>query len=161
MGFPMADLTAWRLCRDAGIMSAIVKTRKRRGKTPGQPVCDDLVRHDFTASGPNQLWLVDITEHRTREGKLYLCAVKDVFSPRIVGYSISDRMKAGIAVDGLDHTLMRGGHVTGCVVHSDRGSQFRSRKFLRASEDHGLLGSLGEWGLPGITRPWNCFSRRR
>ncbi|BDE14937.1 hypothetical protein MKCMC460_37970 [Mycobacterium sp. 20KCMC460] len=49
---------------------------------------DDLVERDFTAEGPNQLWLSDITEHRTGEGKLYLCAIKDVFSNRIVGYSI-------------------------------------------------------------------------
>lgn len=123
-GFPMADRTAWRLCNQSGIMSAIVKTRKRRGKKPGPPVCNDLVRRDFTAGGPNQLWLVDITENRTREGKLYLCAVKDVFSRRTVGYSIADRMKARIAVDALNHAVTRRGHVTGCVIHSDRGSQF-------------------------------------
>ena len=73
-GFPMADRTAWRLCNQSGIMSAIVKTRKRRGKKPGPPVCDDLVERNFTATGANELWLVDITEHPTREGKLYLCA---------------------------------------------------------------------------------------
>ena len=54
---------------------------------------DDLVRRDFTATGPNELWLTDITEHWTREGKLYLCAIKDVFSNRIVGWSIDSRMK--------------------------------------------------------------------
>ncbi len=73
-GFSMADRTAWRLCNQSGIMSAIVKTRKRRGKKPGPPVCDDLVERNFTATGANELWLVDITEHPTREGKLYLCA---------------------------------------------------------------------------------------
>lgn len=52
------------------------------------PVHDDLVQRDFTADGPNRLWLADITEHRTAEGKLYLCAIKDVWSHRIVGYSI-------------------------------------------------------------------------
>jgi transposase InsO family protein len=112
-------------------MSAIVKTRKRRGKKPGPPVCDDLVERNFTATGANELWLVDITEHPTREGKLYLCAVKDVFSRRIVGYSIADRMKARIAVDAVNNAVARRGDVIGCVVHSDRGSQFRSRKFLR------------------------------
>ena len=119
----MADRTAWRLCNQSGIMSAIVKTRKRRGKKPGPPVCDDLVERNFTAGGPNQLWLVDITEHRTREGKLYLCAVKEVFSRRIVGYSISDRMKARLAVDAVNNAVARRGHVSGCIVHSDRGSQ--------------------------------------
>jgi putative transposase len=157
LGFPMADRTAWRLCRDAGIMSAIVKTRKKHGKKPGPPVCDDLVQRDFTASGPNQLWLVDITEHRTREGKLYLCAVKDVFSRRIVGYSISDRMKARIAVDAVNNAVSRRGDVTGCVVHSDRGSQFRSRKFLRALEHHGLVGSMGRVGAAGDNAAMESF----
>ena len=75
------------------------------------------------------------TEHRTGEGKLYLCAVKDVFSGRIVGYSIADRMKARLAVDAVASAVARrgvdGATVAGCVVHSDRGSQFRSRKVPR------------------------------
>lgn len=52
---------------------------------PGPPVHDDLVKRDFTAAGPNQLCLAEITEHRTGEGKLYLCALKDVWSNRVVG----------------------------------------------------------------------------
>ena len=71
------------------------------------------------------------TEHPTGEGKLYLCAVKDVFSGRIVGYSIADRMKARLAVDALACVARRGDDgaaVAGCVVHSDRGCQFRSQK---------------------------------
>ena len=156
-GFPMADRTAWRLCRDAGIMSSIVKTRKRRGKKPGPPVCDDLVNRDFRATAANELWLVDITEHRTREGKLYLCAVKDVFSRRIVGYSISDRMKARIAVDAVNNAVARRGDVTGCIVHSDRGSQFRSRKFLHALTSHGLVGSMGRVGAAGDNAAMESF----
>lgn len=157
MGFPMADRTAWRLCNQSGIMSAIVKTRKRRGKKPGPPVSDDLVRRDFTATAANELWLVDITEHRTREGKLYLCAVKDVFSRRIVGYSISDRMKARIAVDPANSAVVRLGHINGCVVHSDRGSQFRSRKFLRALECHEPVGSMGRVGAAGDNAAMESF----
>lgn len=122
------------------MMFAIVKTRKRRGKKPGLPVSGDLVNPSFTATAPNGLWLVGITEHWTREGKLYLCAIKDVFSRRIVGYSISDRMKARLAVDALNNAVARRGSVTGCMVHSDRGSQFRSRKFIHALRHHGLVG---------------------
>jgi transposase InsO family protein len=157
LGFPMADRTAWRLCNQSGIMSAIVKTRKRKGKTPGPPVCDDLVQRDFTAGGPNQLWLVDITEHRTREGKIYLCAVKDVFSRRIVGYSIAERMKARLAVDAVNNAVSRRGNVTGCIVHSDRGSQFRSRKFLHALTAHGLVGSMGRVGAAGDNAAMESF----
>ncbi len=65
-----------------------------RGQDPGPAVHDDLVMRDFTASAPDKVWLTDITEHPTGEGKLYLCAIKDVCSNRIVGYSLSDRMTA-------------------------------------------------------------------
>ena len=108
------------------------------------PAHDDRVRRDFNAERTNQLWLTDITEHRTREGKVYMCAVKDVWSNRIVGYSISDRMKSKIAVDALNMAVARRGSVAGCIVHSDRGSQFRSRKFLAALRRHQLKGSMGQ-----------------
>ncbi|GGU89075.1 hypothetical protein GCM10010178_92400 [Lentzea flava] len=84
------------------------------------------------------MWLADITEHRTTEGRLYLCAVKDVCSNRIVGYSIDSRMKSRLAVTALTNAVARRGDVAGCVVHTGRGSQFRSRKFVRALARHGL-----------------------
>jgi transposase InsO family protein len=94
------------------------------------------------------LWLVDITEHWTSGGKLYLCAIKDCFSNKIVGYSIDSRMKARLAVAALENAVARrrveGAEVAGCIVHADRGSQFRSRKFHRALSRHGLVGSMGQ-----------------
>lgn len=66
-------------------------------KDPGPAVHDDLVRRVFSAPAPNLVWLTDITEHPTSEGKLYACAIKDVFSNRIVGYALSDRMTADLA----------------------------------------------------------------
>ncbi|GAB3453706.1 hypothetical protein GCM10027436_54730 [Actinophytocola sediminis] len=86
------------------------------------------------------------TEHRTTEGKLYLCAVKDVCSNRIVGYSIDSRMKSRLAVTALINAVARRDEITGCVVHTDRGSQFRSRKFVRALARQGLAGSMGRVG---------------
>ncbi|GAA2518613.1 hypothetical protein GCM10010407_05200 [Rarobacter incanus] len=62
------------------------------------------------------------TEHKTAEGKLYLCAIKDVFSGRIVGYSIDSQMKSRLAVQALENAASMRGDVAGCVVHSDRGS---------------------------------------
>src|SRR5271163_3192747 len=62
------------------------KGRKASGKTPGPPVADDLVQRDFSAPAPDMVWLTDITEHPTLEGKLYMASLKDVFSNRIVGY---------------------------------------------------------------------------
>ncbi|BCI87663.1 hypothetical protein NIIDMKKI_28690 [Mycobacterium kansasii] len=65
------------------------------------------------------MWLADITEHRTGEGKLYVCAIKDVFSNRIVGYSIDSRMKSRLATQALASAVARRGDVAGCIVHSD------------------------------------------
>lgn len=115
---------------------------KKRGLTrkAGPPVHDNHVRRDFTAAAPDQLWLTDITEHRTDEGKLYLCAIKDVYSNRIVGYSIDSRMKASLALSALRNAIALREPV-GTLVHSDRGSQFRSNAFVRT-----LKGSMGRVG---------------
>jgi putative transposase len=119
----------------------------KRGLTrrPGPPVHDDLVLRDFTAPAPNRLWLTDITEHPTAEGKLYLCAVKDASSKRIVGYSIDSRMTSELAVNALRNALaLRGGVTT--IVHSDRGSQFRSHAYVRTLRQAQLRGSMGRVG---------------
>jgi len=143
-GHEVSERRVWRICSQAQIVAAHARSRSRRAR-PGPAVHDDLVRRDFTAPGPNRLWLTDITEHPTAEGRLYLCAVKDVWSRRIVGYSIADRMPSALAVDALEMAVARRGpgHVTGCVVHADRGSQFRSRTYVDALARHGLTGSMG------------------
>lgn len=153
----MAERTAWRICSDNGWWSAFGKKRGKNGKRPGPPVHDDLVKRNFTAEAPNQLWLTDITEHRTGEGKLYLCAIKDVYSNRIVGYSIDFRMKSRLAVTALNNAVARRGDVAGCIVHSDRGSQFRSRKFVRAIGGHEMVGSMGRVGAAGDNAAMESF----
>ena len=122
-------------------------------------VVDDKgrVRHEFTATGPNELWLADITEHWTGEGKLYVCAIKDVYSNRIVGYSIDSRMKSRLAVAALNHAVARRDDVAGCVLHTDRGSQFRSRKFVHALNRHGMVGSMGRVGAAGDNAAMESF----
>ncbi len=157
-GEPMADRTAWRICSDNGWWSAFGKKKARgKGKKVGPPVHDDLVKRDFTADAPNQLWLGDITEHWTSEGKLYVCAFKDVYSNRIVGYSIDSRMKSRLAVAALNNAVARRDDVAGCVVHTDRGSQFRSRKFVRALGRHEMAGSMGRVGAAGDNAAMESF----
>ena len=170
-GEPMAARTAWRICSENGWWSAFGKPKARgHGKKPGPPVHDDLcavvdehgvVRHRFNATAPNDLWLTDITEHGTSEGKLYLCAVKDAYSNRIVGYSIDSRMKSRLAVDALASAVARrrveGADVAGCIVHSDRGSQFRSRKFVHALKRNDLVGSMGRVGAAGDNAAMESF----
>jgi putative transposase len=99
----------------------------------------------FSAERPNLLWLTDITEHPTGEGKLYLCAVKDACTNRIVGYSMAERMTSQLAVDAITNAIALRRPVA-TVVHSDRGSQFRSHAFVRALRDAGLNGSMGRVG---------------
>ncbi|MBB5831381.1 transposase InsO family protein [Brachybacterium aquaticum] len=145
----MCERTTWRICRDNQWWSVFGKQRGKTGKRPGPPVHDDLVKRDFSADDVNEPWLTDITQHWTDEGKLCLCAIEDVFSGRIVGYSISDRMKTRLAVNALDNAVSRRSDAAGCIVHSDRGSQFRSRKFVHALNRHHLIGSMGKVGVAG------------
>jgi putative transposase len=146
-GHEVSDRVVWRICRDMRWWSVFGKPKNRKASKPGTPAHDDLVRRNFTADAPNRLWLSDITEHRTREGKLYVAAVKDVHSNRIVGWAIDERMKARLVVAAIEMAVARrNGDVAGCIVHSDRGSQFRARKVHRALARHGMVGSMGQVG---------------
>ena len=153
----MCERSAWRICRDNGWWSVFGKKRATNGKKPGPPVHDDLVERDFTAEAPGQLWLTDITEHKTAEGKLYMCAIKDICSGRIVGYSIDSRLKARLAVQAPENATARRRDVAGCIVHSDRGSQFRSRKSVHALNRYGLVGSIGKVGAAGDNAAMESF----
>ena len=110
---------------------------------------DDLVRRDFTAQAPNQVWVTDITEHPTTQGKLYCCAIKDLVSNRIVGYALHERMTAQLAVTAL-RTAVASRRPDGVVVvHSDRGPQFRARSFRAVLTAAGLQGSMGRVASAG------------
>ncbi|WOR02327.1 IS3 family transposase [Mycobacterium marinum] len=157
-GFCVAERTVWRICSANGWFSVFGKKKRGKKAKVGAPTHDDLVRRDFTAAGPNQLWLSDITEHPTREGKLYLCAIKDVWSNRIVGYSMAERMESSIAVAALDSAVARrAAKVAGCVLHSDRGSQFRSRKLQQSLFRHRMLASMGQVGSAGDNAAMESF----
>lgn len=145
-----------RLCTQERIWSVFAKKPGLTRKA-GPPVHDDLVKRQFTAHEANQVWLTDITEHRTDEGKLYLCAIKDVYSNRIVGYSLDARMKATLAVSALRNAVATRSPVATTIVHSDRGSQFRSRKFVHALVDNGLQGSMGRVGACGDNAAMESF----
>lgn len=154
-GITAGENRVQRLCAQERIWSIFAK-KKGLSRKAGPPVHDDLVARDFTAPAPNQVWLTDITEHPTAEGKLYLCAIKDVHSNRIVGYSIDSRMKASLAVTALRNAVaLRSPQ--GTVVHSDRGSQFRSRAFVHALAAAGLTGSMGRVGACGDNAAMESF----
>ncbi len=124
---------------------------------------------DFTAPAPNRLFLSDITEHWTGQGKLYLRAVKDLNANRMVGYSIDARMTYSLAVAALDNARRRadGAVVAGCVLHTDPGSQFRSRKLVHQLHRHGMVGLMAAAGDNAATESFfallqkNLLGRRR
>ena len=143
-GYSVSERRVWRLCRDQRVWSTTTKKgRKGSPKTPGPAVHDDLVQRQFSAPCADALWLTDITEHPTAEGKLYLCSIKDLFSNRIVGYAIDERMTAHLAVSALRSAIARRQPNSTVIVHSDRGGQFRSRAFRAVLTAAGLRGSMG------------------
>ncbi len=145
MGFQVGENRVQRLCALQGISSSILK-RRGSGKKSGPAVHDDHVNRDFTADAINVKWLVDITEHWTMEGKVYLCAIKDCASNRIVGYAIDSRM-----------TIILRGRPAGTIAHSDRGGQLRSKKFSMMLRNNGLVGSMGRVASAGDNAAMESF----
>src|SRR3954447_3451043 len=113
-----------RLMREARLSGMV---RRRRGRTtvsvPGIATAPDLVRRDFAPTAPNRLWVADLTEIATWEGKLYLAVVLDCFSRRCVGWAMADHMRAELVVDALEMALCGRRPEIGLVHHSDRGGQ--------------------------------------
>jgi putative transposase len=136
-----------RLMREAGISGLV---RRKRGRTtvsvPGVRVADDLVERQFSPNAPNVLWIADVTYLRTWEGWLYLAAVQDAYSRRIVGWSMADHMRAELVVDALQMAVARRRPDPGLIHHSDQGSQYVSLAFGQAAGDAGIARSMGSKG---------------
>lgn len=132
-----------RLLRLTGRGGIGGNTHKKRRRRPEPAPHEDLVRRRFVADEPNRLWCTDITEHPTGTGKVYCCAVLDVFSRVIVGWSIADHMRSELVVDALQMATWRRQPEPGTIVHADRGSQYTSWVFGHRLRAAGLLGSMG------------------
>jgi transposase InsO family protein len=132
------------LMRRAGLAGATGRPKWRHAK-PDQ-VAADLVDRNFTRTEPNQLWVTDITEHPTREGKVYCAVVLDSFSRRVVGWSIDAAPTAALVTNALGMAIDRRIPPTGAIVHSDQGVQFASWAFTQRARDSGLLPSMGSVG---------------
>jgi len=136
-----------RLMRQAGLSGLV---RRRRGKTTirvaGVRVADDLVARQFRPQAPDVLWVADITYLRTWEGWIYLAAIQDAYSRRIVGWAMADHMRAELVLDALQMALARRRPRPGLIHHSDQGSQFVSLAFGLAARDAGIAVSMGSRG---------------
>ena len=137
-----------RLMAQAGIEG--IYRRKGHGCTrrdPGAEPSEDLVGRAFDPTEPDRLWVMDITEHPTGEGKVYLATVLDAFSRRVVGWSIADHIRSELVVDAVQMAIWRRQPPEGrTVAHSDHGTQYTSWAFGRRLRAAGLLGSMGSIG---------------
>lgn len=135
------------LMQRAGLQG--ISGRKKWRRIKPDTIATDLVERDFNRSGPNQLWVTDITEHPTREGKVYCCVVLDTYSRRVVGWSIDASPTAALVTNALgmaiDSRLGQRGDA-GTIIHSDQGVQFGSWAFTRRAKESGLLASMGSIG---------------
>lgn len=125
--------------------------RPKGGEKPAAPQANaapDLVKRDFSADGPDEAWFADITYVRTHQGWLYLAVVMDIWSRRIVRWSMSARMTAELADDALKMAIARRRPPEGCVHHSDRGSQYVSLQLGRTMRGAGIVPSMGSISSP-------------
>ena len=152
-GLRIGHNTVGLLMRRAGLTGLPIYRRRGKRTPPGITVTD-LVKRNFTRTGPNQLWVTDITEHPTREGKLFCCVVLDTFSRRVVGWAIDSRAGADLATNALSMAINAREPKAGAVIHGDHVPQFTSWAFTNG---HGRQDSCHPWA-PSVTRttmPWS------
>lgn len=119
----------------------------RRPKSRHQtPTAGDLVNRMFTREQPKRLWVTDITEHRTREGKVFCAVVLDAFSRRVVGWSIDSSQTSALVTNALSMAISNRAPLEGTVIHSDHGVQFTSWAFTDRAKQSGLVPSMGSVG---------------
>lgn len=114
----------------------------------GATAATDRVKRDFNPEAPDTTWSGDITYLRTGEGWLYLATVIDLYSRRVIGWSVASHMRTSLVSDALEMAVAtRGGNVTSVVFHTDRGAQYTSGAFGELCERHGIVQSMGATGV--------------
>ena len=136
-----------RLMREDGLRSR--RSRKFKATTDSKhsfPVAPNLLNREFEVSGPDEVWVSDITYIATREGWLYLAIVLDLFSRRIVGWSMSHRMTRALALNALSAAISSRNPEPGLLHHSDRGSQYASGDYRKLLDRHKMVCSMSRKG---------------
>ncbi len=145
----------WKIMRRLGL-KGLPGPRKGVKNLVNASTCEDLVERNFVARRPNELWLTDITEHPTAEGKLYCCCVLDLFSRKVVGWAIDRHCDSALVNDAL--TMASDSRETeATVIHSDHGSQFTSWAFTQNVHRLGLVPSMGTVGDCYDNAPMESF----
>jgi putative transposase len=154
-----ARKTVARRMREAGLRAITAKAFRiaTTDATHGYRVADNLVQQEFQASGPNRLWLGDITYLDTAEGWLYLAGIKDVFTRKIVGWSMADHLRVDLVRDALTMALGREQPAAGLIHHSDRGVQYAGADFQSLLTQHGITCSMSRAGNCYDNAPMESF----
>ena len=139
LGVSVGQRRVGRLMRDNGIK--IIRTQKYKATTDSNHafnIAPNLLDQDFSATGPNQKWAGDISYIWTSEGWLYLAAILDLYSRRVIGWAVSNRMKRDLAIRALDMAVALRQPPEGCIHHTDRGSQYCSHDYQKRLKKHGF-----------------------
>ena len=151
-GLEVGHRRVGRLMRENGIKA--VRTRKYKATTGSNhsfAVAPNLLDWDFSADAPNRKWAGDISYIWTGEGWLYLAVILDLYSRRVIGWAVSNRLKRDLAIRALDMAVALRQPPPGCIHHSDRGSQYCSGDYQKSLKKHGFLVSMSGKG--------NCCER--
>lgn len=148
----VAQCTVRRLMAEMGLSGVKRGQHKVRTTTPGRDVDrpGDLVERDFTATGPNRLWVADLTYVKTHSGWVYVAFIVDVYSRFVVGWQASRSLRSDLAIDALEMAVFNrqrtGADLTGLVHHSDRGVQYLSIRYSTRLADNEIVASVGSKG---------------
>ena len=138
-----------RLMRKAGLLRGCLRGRKKRTTTRRDKhavPAPDLVKRNFCAIALDKLWTADITYIRTQEGFVYLAFILDVYSRKVVGWSMASQLRTELVVDALEMALWRRKPDAGLIHHTDRGAQYTALSFGKRLEEAGIVPSMGRAG---------------
>jgi transposase InsO family protein len=140
-----------RLMRLAGLAGRYQRRFRRTTISDPLTVIPDLVQRNFAPTGPNRLWVGDITYIRTWEGWLYLAVLLDCYSRRVVGWSMAGHLRAELPLDALRMALARRGPAPELIHHADRGCQYTAEAYTTVLDAHGIRSSLSRPTTAGTT----------
>ncbi|OWK39191.1 Mobile element protein [Fimbriiglobus ruber] len=156
--YACSENTVVKLMREHGIRANIPRRFVRTTDSNHRlPVADNLLARNVDPSGPNTSWSADITDIPTREGWVYLAVVEDLFSRRIVGWSMDPTMESRLVVDALERAVARRRPGAGLLAHSDRGSQYASDHYQRVLAAAGITCSMSGVGQCWDNAPVESF----
>jgi transposase InsO family protein len=163
-GEQISEKTVAKIMAEIGLAGISPRTFKVRTTVvdPAASFPADLVERRFDQGRPDAVWSSDITYMTCGEGDMYLCAVRDEHSKRVLGWSVADHMLTELVTDALAKAVaVRGGNVGGTIMHSDRGTQYTARAMVQACVDAGLRRSMGAtgicWDNSGAESLWSTF----